>query len=81
MDPNQKRLKDGELFDDPRKSRQLVGKLNYLTITRPSISYAVSVVSQFMEAPRTSYWEVVVHILRYLKRFLVVVFYIRRIDI
>jgi hypothetical protein len=46
MDHNQKLLKDeGELFEDPNRYRRLVGKLNYLTITRPDISYAVSVVS------------------------------------
>jgi hypothetical protein len=69
MDPNQKLLKDeGELFEDPGRYRRLVGKLNYLTITRPNISYAVSVVSQFLEAPRVSHWEVVTRIIRYLKR-------------
>lgn len=53
MDPNKKLLKgEGELFEDPGRYRRLVGKLNYLTITRPDISYAVSVVSQFLEAPR-----------------------------
>jgi hypothetical protein len=30
--------------------------------------YVVSVVSQFLEAPRVSYWEVVTHIIQYLKR-------------
>jgi hypothetical protein len=69
MDPNKKLLKDeGELFEDPGRYRRLVGKLNYLTITRPDISYAVSVVSQFLEAPRVSHWEAVTRILRYLKR-------------
>lgn len=38
MDPNQKLLKDGELFDDPSKFRQLSGESNYLTITKPNIS-------------------------------------------
>ena len=53
MDPNKKLVKDeGELFKDPGRYRHLVGKLNYLTITRPDISYAVSVVSQFLEVPR-----------------------------
>jgi hypothetical protein len=69
MDPNKKLLKDeGELFEDPGRYRHLVGKLNYLTITRPDISYAVSVVSQFLEAPRVSHWEAVTRIIRYLKR-------------
>jgi hypothetical protein len=60
MDPNKKLLKDeGELFEDPARYRRLVGKLNYLTITRPDISYAVNVISQFFEAPRVSHWETV----------------------
>lgn len=47
--------------------QRLVGKLNYLTITRPDLAYAVSVVSQFMQAPRTSHLDAVYRILRYLK--------------
>jgi hypothetical protein len=63
-----KLLKDeGELFEDPSKCRRLVGKLNYLTIIRPDISYAVSIASQFLEAPRVSHWEAVTCIVRYLK--------------
>jgi hypothetical protein len=63
MDPNQKLVKDErELFGDPGRYRRLVGKLTYLTITRPDISYAVSVVSQFLEAPRVSHWEAVTRI-------------------
>ncbi|GAV84974.1 LOW QUALITY PROTEIN: hypothetical protein CFOL_v3_28414, partial [Cephalotus follicularis] len=54
-----------ELLHDPEKYRRLVGKLNYLTIT-PDISFVVSVVSQFM-APRTTHWQAVLHIVRYLK--------------
>jgi hypothetical protein len=55
MDPNKKLLKDeGESFEDPGRFRLLIGKLNY-TITGPGISYVVSVVSQFLEAPRVSY--------------------------
>ena len=35
----------GEPLRDPGRDRRLVGKLNYLTITRPNISFPVSVVS------------------------------------
>jgi hypothetical protein len=57
MDPNQKLLKDdGELFEDIGRYRRRVGKLNYLTITRPDILDAVSVVSQFLEALQVSHW-------------------------
>ena len=46
MDPNVKLVPgQGESFGDPGRYRRLVGKLNYLTITRPDISFPVSVVS------------------------------------
>ncbi|XP_024158807.1 uncharacterized mitochondrial protein AtMg00810-like [Rosa chinensis] len=48
-------------------SQRLVGKLIYLTITRPDISYAVSIVSQFMLAPTLAHLHIVKQILRYLK--------------
>jgi len=52
MDSNQKLTRDqGELFSDPERYRRLVGKLIYLTITRPGLSYLVGVVSQFMQNP------------------------------
>ncbi|XP_050374671.1 uncharacterized mitochondrial protein AtMg00810-like [Argentina anserina] len=47
--------------------QRLVGKLIYLTITRPDISYAVSLVSQFMHAPTSTHMHLVKRILRYLK--------------
>ncbi|KAG9447270.1 hypothetical protein H6P81_013398 [Aristolochia fimbriata] len=58
---------DGELLSDPTLYRQLVGGLLYLTISRPDISYAVHVVSQFMSAPRSVHYAAVLHILRYIK--------------
>ena len=52
MDPGLKLLPDQEkLLEDQGRYRRLVGKLNYLTMTRPDITYLVSVVSQFMSAP------------------------------
>ena len=45
----------------------MVGKLNYLTITRPAISFVVSVLSQFIKYPRLPHWEAVIRIVRYLK--------------
>jgi len=46
--------------------QRLVGRLIYLSHTRPDIAY-VSVVSQFMYSPREPHMEAVYHILRYLK--------------
>ena len=46
MDPNAKLVPgQGELIRDPGRYRRIVGKLNYLTITRPDISFPVSIVS------------------------------------
>jgi hypothetical protein len=45
----------------------LVGSLNYLTITRPDISFAVQQVSQFMKTPRHLHLAVVRRIIRYLQ--------------
>ncbi|CAJ2628294.1 unnamed protein product [Trifolium pratense] len=58
---------DGDLLPDPLLYRQLVGSLNYLTITRPDISFVVQQVSQFMHSPRRLHLAVVRRIIRYLK--------------
>ena len=68
MDPNVKLIPgQGEPLGNPGIYRQLVGKLNYLTITRPGISFLVSVVSQFLQSPCDSCWDAVIRILRYIK--------------
>jgi hypothetical protein len=68
MDPNLKlSTESGELLSNPSMYQRLVGRLIYLTNTRPDLTFAVSVVSQFMHAPRTSHLDAVHHILRYLK--------------
>ena len=57
----------GEPLRDPRRYRRLLGKVNYLTITWPDISFLVSVVSQFLQSPCDSYWDAAVRILCYVK--------------
>jgi hypothetical protein len=47
--------------------QKLVGKLIYLTHTRPDINYAVHVLSQFMHAPLQSHLKLAFRVLRYLK--------------
>ncbi|CAH9056104.1 unnamed protein product, partial [Cuscuta epithymum] len=51
---------------DPSTYRSVVGTLQYATLTRPEISYAVNKVCQFMAAPLQEHWKAVKHILRYL---------------
>lgn len=47
--------------------RRLVGKLIYLSFTRPDIAYDVSAVSQFMHVPSEDHMAAVMRILSYLK--------------
>ncbi|XP_060973935.1 uncharacterized mitochondrial protein AtMg00810-like [Cannabis sativa] len=56
-----KDLQDGAMY------RQLVGSLIYLTLTQPDISYAVGVVSRYMQQPTKPHLEVVRRTLRYVK--------------
>jgi hypothetical protein len=52
LDQNMKLSKtDGESLIDPTMYRRLVGRLLYLTITRPDLSYSVQLLSQFMSDP------------------------------
>ncbi|XP_043811050.1 uncharacterized mitochondrial protein AtMg00810-like [Manihot esculenta] len=66
MDQNVKLVPEhGEPFKDPARYRRLIGKLNYLIITRPNIFLAVSVVSQSLQNPYNSHRNTVIRILRY----------------
>ena len=53
-------IRDRETFEDLERYRILVGKLNYLTVTRPDIAYSVSVVSLNMSSPTVDHWAIVV---------------------
>jgi len=69
MDENTRLLSDhGQLFEDIGRYMRMVKKLNYLTVTKPNITFAISVVSHFLSASRTTHLEVVIRILRYLKK-------------
>ncbi|KAH9696165.1 retrovirus-related pol polyprotein from transposon RE1 [Citrus sinensis] len=52
---------------DKGRYQRLVGRLIYLSHTRPDITYAVSIVSQFMHSPSEEHMDAVYRILRYLK--------------
>jgi hypothetical protein len=52
---------------DKERYQRLVGKLIYLSHTRPDISYAVNLVSQFMHCPSKDHMDAVGRILQYLK--------------
>ena len=58
---------EGAKLIDRGRYQRLVGKLIYLSHTRPDIAYVVGIVSQFMHSPQEDHWEAVLRIVRYLK--------------
>ena len=58
---------EGPPVSDPSLYRSLAGALQYLTFTRPDISYAVQQVCLFMHDPREPHFTALKRILRYIK--------------
>jgi hypothetical protein len=58
---------DGDPLPDPIEYCSVVGTLQYLTLTRPDLSFAVNQACQYMYCPTTTHWTAVKCILRYIK--------------
>ena len=54
-------------FSDPSKYRSIAGALQYLTLTRPDLTYAVQQICLFMHAPLDSHFQLIKRVLRYLR--------------
>ncbi|KAE8691720.1 Detected protein of unknown function [Hibiscus syriacus] len=68
MEPNIKMCAhEGKDLEDATMYRQLVGSMIYLTLTQHDISYAVGVMSRYMQNPKKPHLEAVRRILRYVK--------------
>ncbi|XP_019176196.1 PREDICTED: uncharacterized protein LOC109171600 [Ipomoea nil] len=66
--PSHKLSKDeGDFLDDNVQHRRLVGKLLYLAITRPDISFATQQLSQFLDKPTHLHLQAAHGVLRYIK--------------
>ena len=58
---------DDDLLHDGTLYRSMVGSLQYLTMTRPDLTFAINQVCQFLHTLRTVHLEVVKRIIRYVK--------------
>ncbi|GKD55997.1 ribonuclease H-like domain-containing protein [Tanacetum coccineum] len=67
VDTESKLGSDGEPVSDPTLYRSLAGGLQYLTFTRPDISYVVQQICLFMHDPREPYMAALKRVLRYVQ--------------
>ncbi|GJU77811.1 ribonuclease H-like domain-containing protein [Tanacetum coccineum] len=65
VDTESKLCHDGEHVSDPTLYRSLAGALQYLTFTRPDLSYVVQQVCLYMHDPRDPHFTALKRILRY----------------
>ena len=64
---NKLSLTDSSAFDAPSLYRSTVGAIQYLTYTRPDLSFAVNKLSQYLHAPTMAHWNACTRVLRYIK--------------
>ena len=57
-----------EPVSDPSQYRRLIGKLLYLTLTRPDICYSIHKLSQFMSSSKVPHLQATYKIIKYLKK-------------
>lgn len=68
MDHHLKLSKDsGEPLEDVTAYRRFVGRLLYLTHTRPDVCFAVSQLSQFLDCPTSVHYASAIRVLRYIQ--------------
>jgi hypothetical protein len=71
---------DGTLLsaEESTRYRSIVDGLQYLTMTRPDLAFAVNKVCQFLFAPRCTHWAAMKRILRYVHGTLTYGLHLRR---
>jgi len=55
------------ILDELGRYKRLIGKLIYLTVTKPDITFTVGVLSRFMHQPRETHWLAAMRVLPYIK--------------
>lgn len=70
---------DGKPLSEPSTCHLALGLLQYLSFTRPDISFAImNRLSQFLHTPWELHWDVVKHVFRYLKGTMDIGFFLHR---
>ncbi|XP_071713155.1 uncharacterized protein [Rutidosis leptorrhynchoides] len=64
---NSDETKDDKKLNDISQYQRLIGKLIYLTLIKPDISYSIQCLSQYMHCPLQSHTKAAFRVLRYLK--------------
>jgi histone deacetylase 1/2 len=67
VDSNGKLSAEGNAIDDASSYRSLVGALQYLTVTRPDLAFAVQQACLHMHDPRAPHLSLLKRILRYVR--------------
>ncbi|KAL8149299.1 hypothetical protein AgCh_006345 [Apium graveolens] len=58
--------KAGKLLPDPTKYRALVGSLQYISLTRPDLTFSVNKLAQYMQRSTEEHWLAMKRLMRYL---------------
>ncbi|XP_070007719.1 uncharacterized protein [Nicotiana sylvestris] len=58
---------DDALLPYATSYQRLLGKLIYLTVTRPDIAFSVQILTQFMKKPKKSHMEAALRVIKYVK--------------
>ena len=60
-------LSESPLLRHLEQYRRMIGRLIYLSATRPDLTYCVHVLAQFMQTPREDHWQAALRVVRYIK--------------
>lgn len=60
--------RNDETLKNKTQYQRLIGKMLYLTLTRPDITYLVKPFIQFLQQTERSHWDATVRVMKYVNR-------------
>uniref|UniRef100_A0A3Q7J5P9 Reverse transcriptase Ty1/copia-type domain-containing protein n=1 Tax=Solanum lycopersicum TaxID=4081 RepID=A0A3Q7J5P9_SOLLC len=67
-DEHVKKAESDDSLIDQTTYQKIIGKLLYLNMTRPDISFSAQTLSQFLQQPKRSHLDAALRVIRYLKK-------------